>query len=96
MMALMPPTTTFFKLQVNDSKIGTELPTEVRSELDLSFSKMERMIMDYINAQNHRVAIHQALKHLIVSGNSLLYMSKDGMKNYPSIGLSLIVTVRVT
>ena len=83
MMALMPPTTTFFKLQVNDSKIGAELPTEVRSELDLSFSKMERMIMDYINAQNHRVAIHQALKHLIVSGNSLLYMSKDGMKNYP-------------
>ena len=83
MMALMPPTTSFFKLQVNDSKIGTELPPEVRSEIDLSFSKMERMIMDYVNAQNHRVAIHQALKHLIVSGNALLYMSKDGMKNYP-------------
>lgn len=83
MMALMPPTTTFFKLQVNDSKLGTELPPEVRSELDLSFSKIERMIMDFINAQNHRVAIHQALKHLIVSGNALLYMNKDGMKNYP-------------
>ena len=83
MMALMPPSTTFFKLQINDAKLGEELPPEVRSELDLSFSKMERMIMDYINAQNHRVAIHQALKHLIVSGNALLYMSKDGMKNYP-------------
>ena len=83
MMALMPPTTSFFKLQINDSKIGEELPVEVRSEIDLSFSKMERMIMDYVNAKNHRVAIHQALKHLIVSGNALLYMSKDGMKNYP-------------
>ena len=83
MMALLPPSTTFFKLQINDAKIGTELPVEVRSELDLSFSKMERMIMDYVNAQNHRVAIHQALKHLIVSGNALLYMSKEGMKNYP-------------
>ena len=83
MMALMPPSTTFFKLQINDSKIGVELPPEVRSELDLSFSKTERLIMDYVNAQNHRVAIHQALKHLIVSGNALLYMDKDGMKNYP-------------
>ena len=83
MMALMPPTTSFFKLQVNDAKLGEELPPEVRSEIDLSFSKMERMIMDYVNAKNHRVAIHQALKHLIVSGNALLYMSKDGMKNYP-------------
>ena len=61
MMALMPPTTTFFKLQINDSKIGEELPPEVRSELDLSFSKMERMIMDYVNALNHRVDFHVAL-----------------------------------
>ena len=83
MMALLPPQTTFFKLQIRDDKIGEEIPPEVKSELDLSFSKIERQIMDTISASNDRVVVHQAIKHLIVSGNSLIYMGKDGLKNYP-------------
>ena len=83
MLALLPPQTTFFKLQVRDDKLGEELDPQIRSELDQSFSKMERMVMDVINASNDRVAIHQAVKHLIVAGNSLIYMGKDGLKNYP-------------
>lgn len=83
MLALLPPQTTFFKLQVRDDKIGEELDPQIRSELDLSFSKMERMVMAYINASNDRVVIHQAMKHLIVAGNSLIFMGKDGLKNYP-------------
>ena len=83
MLALLPPQTTFFKLQVRDDKLGDELPKEVRSELDLSFSKIERMIMDYIAASSDRVVVHQALKHLIVGGNALIFMGKDGLKNYP-------------
>ncbi len=83
MLALLPPQTSFFKLQIRDDKLGEEIPRQVRSELDLSFSKMERMIMDYINASSDRVVVHQALKHLIVSGNALIFMGKDGLKNYP-------------
>ena len=83
MLALLPPQTTFFKLQIREDKLGTELPPEMRSELDLSFSKIERLIMEYIAASNDRVVIHQALKHLIVGGNALIYMGKDGLKNYP-------------
>tara|TARA_R100000781_G_scaffold7192_2_gene7024 strand:- start:1912 stop:3549 length:1638 start_codon:yes stop_codon:yes gene_type:complete len=83
MLALLPPQTSFFKLQIRDDKLGEDIPRQVRSELDLSFSKMERMIMDYINASSDRVVVHQALKHLIVSGNALIFMGKDGLKNYP-------------
>jgi len=83
MLATLPPQGTFFKLQVREDKLGEELPPEARSELDLSLSKMERMVMDYIAASNDRVVIHQALKHLIVGGNALLFMGKDGIKNYP-------------
>ena len=83
MLALLPPQTSFFKLQIRDDKIGVEYPPEIRSELDLSFAKMERMVMDYINASSDRVVVHQALKHLIVSGNALIFMGKDGLKNYP-------------
>ena len=83
MLAILPPATSFFKLQVRDDKLGEDMPPEIRSELDLSFSKMERMVMDYIAASSDRVVIHQALKHLIVSGNALIYMGKDGLKHYP-------------
>ena len=83
MLALLPPQTAFFKLQMDDSKIGTELPAEIRSELDLSFAKMERMVMDSIAASGDRVAVHQAIKHLVVGGNALLYMGKEGIKHYP-------------
>tara|TARA_R100001594_G_scaffold24246_1_gene47445 strand:- start:1325 stop:2893 length:1569 start_codon:yes stop_codon:yes gene_type:complete len=83
MLALLPPQTTFFKLQIRDDKLGEEIPKEIRSELDLSFSKIERTIMDYIAASSDRVVIHQALKHLIVGGNALIFMGKDGLKNYP-------------
>jgi hypothetical protein len=83
MLAILPPQGSFFKFQVREDKLGEDLPPEARSELDLSLSKMERMVMDYIAAANDRVVVHQALKHLIVGGNALLFMGKDGVKNYP-------------
>ena len=83
MLALLPPQTTFFKLQIADEKLGSEIPAEIRSELDLSFAKLERMVMDSIAASSDRVTIHQAIKHLVVGGNALLFMGKNGIKHYP-------------
>jgi hypothetical protein len=83
MLSLLPPQTTFFKLQVRDDKLGAELPPDMRSELDLSFAKMERMVMDSIAASSDRVVVHQALKHLVVGGNALIYMGEEGLKHYP-------------
>ena len=83
MLAMLPPQTAFFKLQVRDDKLGEEMDPTMRSELDLSFSKLERIIMDYIAASSDRVVVHQAMKHLIVSGNALIFMGKDGLKHFP-------------
>ena len=83
MLALLPPQTSFFKLQVNDINLPEELGPEIRSELDLSFAKVERTIMESIAASTDRVIVHQALKHLVVAGNALVYMGKDGLKLYP-------------
>ena len=83
MLALLPPQTSFFKLQVRDDKLGEDIDPETRTELDLAFSKIERMVGDYIAASNDRVVVHQALKHLVVSGNALIFMGKDGLKHYP-------------
>ena len=84
MLALLPPNTSFFKLQVDDSALdGEEFPPEIRSELDLSFAKIERMVMEDIAASDDRVVVHQALKHLVVAGNALIYMGPEGLKMYP-------------
>ena len=83
MLAILPPQGSFFKLQPREDKIGEDIPPEARSEMDLSLSKMERIVMDYIAASNDRVVIHQALKHLIVGGNALLFMVKMVSRTIP-------------
>ena len=34
MLGLLPPSTSFFKLQLDDSKLGVEIPPEAKSEMD--------------------------------------------------------------
>lgn len=82
-LSLVPPQTSFFKLQLDESQLGEEFPPEVKSELDLSFAKIERTILDAIAASDDRVVIHQALQHLVVGGNALIFMGKDGLKLFP-------------
>ena len=81
-LALVPVNTSFFKLQVNDGMLGQVEP-QIKTELDLSFAKIERTIMDSISASDDRVVIHQALKHLVVAGNALVFMGKNGLKLFP-------------
>ena len=85
MLALLPPQTSFFKLQMDETEIAKmgEMDPRIKSELDLSFAKIERTLMENIAASNDRVVIHQAMKHLVVSGNALIYMGKEGLKMYP-------------
>ena len=82
-LSLVPPQTSFFKLQVDESQLGEQFGPQVKSELDLSFAKIERTILDAIAASDDRVVIHQALQHLVVGGNALIFMGKTGLKLYP-------------
>ena len=71
MLALLPPQTSFFKLQLDESQLGQEMGPEIKSELDLSFAKVERIILESIAATDDRVAVHQALLHLVVAVEEL-------------------------
>ena len=84
MLALLPPQTSFFKLQIDEATLlSGQLDPAIRSDLDVSFSKIERTILESIAASDDRVVVHQALKHLVVSGNALIYMDKERLKLYP-------------
>ena len=85
MNSLFPINTSFFKLQIVDSELEKlpEVTPEIRSEIDLSLAKMERMIIQEIAESSDRVQLHSAMKHLIVTGNVLLYAGKKNLKVYP-------------
>jgi len=83
MQAMLPVQTSFFKLQVDESQLGQEFGPQIKSELDLSFAKIERTILEAIAASNDRVIVHEALLHLVVAGNALIFMGKEGLKVYP-------------
>jgi len=84
MLALLPPQTSFFKLQIDEgSMLSGKLDPKMKSDMDVSFAKIERTILDAIAASDDRVVVHQALKHLVVSGNALIFMDKERLKLYP-------------
>ena len=85
MLSLFPVNTTFFKLQINDAELSKlpEVDDKVRSDIDLSLSKMERVIMQHISETSDRVQLHAAMKHLVVAGNVLVYQGKKSLKLFP-------------
>ncbi len=85
MLSLFPVNAKFFKLQIADGALSQDpnIDAQARSEIDLVLSKMERVVMQDVAEKADRVLLHQAMKHLVVSGNVLVFMGKKGLKLYP-------------
>jgi hypothetical protein len=84
MLALFPPQAPFFRLDVDDLVYKQiEGDPQQKQTIEQGLAKIEKAVMDSIEANNDRVAVYEALKHLIVSGNVLLKMSEDGLRTYP-------------
>jgi hypothetical protein len=85
MMALFPVNTSFFKLQVSDGEFvaNPQLNSKIRSEVDASLAKMERIVNQSITGGLDRVILTQGIRHSVATGNGLLFDSKDGLKFYP-------------
>ena len=78
-ISLLPPNAPFFRL-ILDSKAKQQVEgaAEIKGEVEDSLSKMEREIMREVESNNFRIGSFEALKHLIVSGNALIYIQKEG------------------
>ena len=79
LLSLFPPNTPFFSMRVDDFK-ATEIAQEegARAKVDEALGKYERAVMQSIEDSGDRSAHFETLKHLIVGGNALLYLPKDG------------------
>ncbi len=80
LLALVPPNSPFFRLTVDDFKLQELTQQEgARAEVEEALSSIERAVMSEIESSSVRIATFEALKHLLVAGNVLLYLpEKEG------------------
>lgn len=83
LLALLPPTEAFFRFTVNEGEaLRLQLTQEQRRDMDQALSRMEREVLLSIETSNDRVALHEALLWLLIAGNVMLYVGKEGLRVY--------------
>ena len=79
LLALLPPNAPFFRLNIDARGLANEgAPPELATEIETALQQVEESVMDEISRETYRTALHEALKHLIVTGNSLIYLPEEG------------------
>jgi len=82
LLALLPPNSPFFRLTIDDFDLQA-IAGDNRGQVEEGLARIERAAMAEIESKAIRVPAFEALKLLIVTGNSLVYMPKEGgMKVY--------------
>ena len=79
LLALLPTNTPCFRLDIDSTtleKLGMQ--PEMKASVDSKLAKMERSVQRKIETEALRVSTFEALKHMLVAGNSLLYLPQKG------------------
>ena len=79
LMAILPPNQSFFKHDIDDFTLDELAKKEgARAEVEKALGSIERAVQKKIERDALRVPLFEALKHLLVAGNILLYMPPEG------------------
>lgn len=73
MFAMMPPNQGFSRFKVGGEILNESSDTE-KKEIEQKLFQMDSNVVDFVENNNIRVPVSQAIKDSIVTGNSLLYM----------------------
>ena len=80
-VTLFPTNEHFFKLEIDSLAIlASDQDPQMITEFDSALVKVEQAVMRLFETIGGRAAMHEALKHLLVGGNVLLYVSDEGIK----------------
>jgi len=79
LLSLLPPNGSFFRLRIDDYALEQLAGApEAKSEIEAALAKVEGAVMTEIETQAIRINMFEALKHLLVAGNVLIWMKPDG------------------
>ena len=80
LLTLIPPSP-FFRLSIdNQTLAGLDESGKLRSQIEESLMVAEQAIVREIEKSAIRPAIYEAFRHLIVTGNCLLFVNEDGVR----------------
>ncbi|MGI0120234.1 portal protein [Zooshikella sp. RANM57] len=74
LLTLLPPNSPFYRLKVDED---VEIPEGQKAEVEQGLTVIEALVMNEIEQLALRVAAYETLKHLIVAGNTLIYLDPD-------------------
>jgi hypothetical protein len=83
LLALFPPTTTFFRLMPKEElKNAEELSEEQKNAIEAELLKLEKEVQEEITRQAIRTPLYEALKLTVALGNACVYKvpNKGGIK----------------
>jgi len=79
LLALLPPNSPFFKLQVDDFVLSELTGSDkMRGEMEEALSSIERAVQGEIETTAIRVPAFEAMKQLLNAGNVLIHFPKKG------------------
>lgn len=79
LLALLPPNAPFFRLSIDDFTLEKLTQQEgMRGKVEEGLNRIERSVMNEIESNAIRVGGFEALKQLLVTGNVLVYLPKEG------------------
>lgn len=84
-LALFPPNSPFFRLDVRDDILKyLESTPDAKQQIEQKLVQQEQVIQRYIESNQIRVTLNEALKQLIVAGNCLIFLppKEGGVKLY--------------
>ena len=82
LLALLPPNQPFFKFSIDEFRFKKlQGDQALKAEMEKALGGIERAVMTEIETSAVRVSTYEALRHLLVAGNCLLYLpNKGGMR----------------
>ena len=83
----MPPNSPFFRLGMSDAVLSEYMAQgqeDTKAQVEQALMQIENRIMKYIESNQIRVTVLEALKQCIVAGNALLFLppAEGGIKMY--------------
>ena len=89
MLVLYPAGQPFFRLGIDKAEVDAyiaksgEQADDAYSTIDSKMARIEQALLQRMDKKKCRIAVFEALRHLFVGGNALLYVGKGPVKMYP-------------
>lgn len=79
LLALFPPNSPFFRLAIDPYALKRAgVDPEVQAQMEKALSEVEKAVQTEVEVSAARVSAFEALRQLIVAGNALIHVPKDG------------------